>query len=138
MQPLQCVVLSHGLDRLEQTIRRRNHNAKLLDSGLGEIQGIKLPSRPKGYIETFALYMALCKNRDDLMKHLSSHQIEAKVHYPLPLHQQKAASEGCVFNELYLEVSTKQADALVTLPVHQFVNDDQIHHMVETISKFYG
>ena len=34
-------------------------------------------------------------------------------------------------------VAEMQADKLITLPTHQFVNDDQIDFMIENISKFY-
>ena len=49
------------------------------------------PKRPRGFKETFALYMCLVKNRDKLLKYLIKNKIEAKIHYPIPLNKQKAA-----------------------------------------------
>ena len=92
MQPLQCIVLSHGLDRLQSTIEQRN-KALILDVDLRQINGIK-HRRLNGYIETFALYMVLCERRDQLISYLHDNEIEAKIHYPLTLHQQQAAKQA--------------------------------------------
>ncbi len=137
MQPLQCIVLSHGLDRLENTIEKRNQNAEILDSGLGQIRGVTVPNRLRGYKETFALYMVLCERRDELIKFLHDNEIEAKIHYPLALHQQKAAQRDCKFNSDSLKVATHQADHLVTLPVHQFLGKTHMNYVVEKIREFY-
>jgi len=137
MQPLQCVVLSHGLDRLQDTIAKRNRNAKILDAGLSQINGVTVPERLEGYTETFALYMILCERRDEFVTYLYENDIEAKIHYPLALHQQEAAQEGCRFDPNKLEVATYQANHLVTLPVHQFLDERHMNYVVEKIRSFY-
>ena len=137
MQPLQCVVLSHGLHRLESTIAQRNRNALILDAGLRQINGVTVPERLSGYTETFALYMVLCERRDQLISYLHNNKIEAKIHYPLALHQQEAAKSGCKFDPNALPVATYQADHLITLPVHQFLDENHMNYMVETIKAFY-
>ena len=137
MQPFQCVVLSHGLDRLQSTIEQRNRNAKILDAGLSQINGLTVPKRLEGYTETFALYMVLCERRDRLISYLNDNEIEAKIHYPLALHQQEAAKSACKFDPNTLPVATYQADHLITLPVHQFLREDHMNYMVEKIKAFY-
>lgn len=138
MQPLQCVVLSHGLDRLNDTIDKRNKNAKILDVGLSLIDGVTVPHRIEGHKETFALYMILCERRDELISYLHNNDIEAKIHYPIALHQQEAAQSECKFDPRRLEVATQQADKLITLPVHQFLDESHMNYMVEKIEAFYG
>jgi dTDP-4-amino-4,6-dideoxygalactose transaminase len=138
MQPLQCIVLSQGLDRLKDTIEKRNQNAKILDEGLGDLKQVSLPRRLPKNIETFALYMGLFEERDKLIKYLNEKGIEAKIHYPLALHQQKAAKEKCKFDPETLEKSTSQANKLITLPVHQFLREEQLNYTVNTIREFYG
>lgn len=137
MQPLQCVVLSHGLDRLDRTIQMRNANAKLLDEGLSNIGVVSLPARISGHVETFALYMALFDRRDELLNYLIKNGIEAKVHYPIPLHHQEAAKKNCRFDSEKLKVSTYQANHLITLPVHQFLSEQQLVFMLDKINDFY-
>ena len=48
----------------------------------------------EGYTETFALYMVLCERRDQLISYLHNNEIEAKIHYPLALHQQRLLNQG--------------------------------------------
>lgn len=139
LQPLQAIVASHGLDRLEKTITKRNDNAKILDQGLQKLnEFVHLPDRPAGNKETFALYMALFEKRDELVDYLISKQIEVKIHYPVPLHKQKAAMDNCIFDKNNLKNVEYQASKLITLPVHQFLDESHMHYVLENIFKFYG
>jgi dTDP-4-amino-4,6-dideoxygalactose transaminase len=137
MQPLQCVVLSRGLDRLQQTIETRNRNARILDEGLSSLAKIHVPERIDSHTETFALYMILCEKRDELRDFLVEREIEVKIHYPVPLNKQEAAKENCICAEDLTNVNS-QADKLLTIPVHQFLTEEQINYIVESITEFYG
>jgi len=109
LQPLQAIVASHGLEDLSRVIARRNHNAAYLDSRLCQLaQHIELPRRLSGHTETFALYMVLAEQRDDLLRFLVDREIEAKIHYPIPLHLQQAAV-GLGYLEGSFPVSELQA-----------------------------
>ena len=95
-----------------------------------------LPKRPKGYKETFALYMCLVKNRDKLLKYLIKNKIEAKIHYPLPLNKQKASS-NLKLNQKNFINANKQAKAIITLPIHQYLSKKQISYIAQIIKNFY-
>jgi len=137
LQPLQAVVASHGLDDLSRVISTRNQNAAYLDERLRALAPrVTLPHRMAGHIETFALYMVLVESRDELLKFLIDHQIEAKIHYPIPLHLQQAAL-GLGYAKGDFPVAEHQADHLITLPIHQFVDRSQLDYMVSTIRNFY-
>jgi len=138
MQPLQCVVLDHGLNRLDNTIKIRNRNAAILDKGLKDLPQVQIPARLPGHVETFALYMGLFERREELRKYLIDKQIEVKVHYPLALHQQEAAKKDCRFDAKNLKNAEKQADLLLTIPVHQFATEEQMQYIVDTIKEFYA
>lgn len=137
MQPLQCVVGLHGLDRLSNTIQLRNRNAQILDEGLSGHSQIHIPARRHSHVETFALYMGLFEERDALKAHLIEQGIEVKVHYPLPLHKQQAALENCRFDASKLKNAEHQADRLLTIPVHQFLTPQHMEYVVSTIKGFY-
>ena len=137
MQPLQCVVGMHGLDRLANTIMLRNRNAKILDAGLAGLSAVHVPPRRAGHVETFALYMALFEDRDALKAYLIEKGIEVKIHYPVPLHKQQAAQGTCRFDVANLKNVDHQADRLLTIPVHQFATPEQMEYVVATIQSFY-
>ena len=120
LQLLQAIVSSHELDDLQIVFEKRNWNAARLDRGLKPLApDVVLPPRPSGFIETQALYMGLFEKRDQLLIHLQNHEIEAKVHYPLPLHVQPAA-RSLNYSFGTFPVAEWQASHLIMLPVHQF------------------
>lgn len=138
MQPLQSVVASIGLDRINKVLKQRHINANQLDLGLGCLNPkVVLPERIKGYTETYALYMILCKERDKLLNYLKNRGIEAKIHYPKPLHLQKASKSYC-YKVGDFPIAERQSKELLTLPVHQFLDKKQIDFMISSIIKFYA
>lgn len=96
---------------------------------------VSIPRRPRGYKETHALYMILCKERDELKKFLEKNKIEAKIHYKIPLHLQKAYLNN--YKKVRMPKSEYQAKRLLTLPVHQFINNQQLKYIIKKINIFY-
>ena len=91
LQPLQAIVANKELSKIEKVIEKRNNNARLMDKLLRQLSpNVIIPKRPKGYLETFALYMCLVNKRDSLIRYLRKKKIETKIHYPIPLNRQKA------------------------------------------------
>ena len=138
LQPLQAVVAIEGLKKIRKVISIRNSNAKLMDKLLSPLYpNINLPSRPKGYLETFALYMCLVKKRDRLLKYLEKNKIEAKIHYPIPLNKQKAA-QNLGLKQKDFKVANMQAKSIITLPIHQYLSKKQIKFTAQKIKNFYS
>ena len=138
MQPLQSIVASEGLEKLNRVIKIRNNNSRLLDIELKKISKyVTTPERIKGYTETFALYMALFKNRDKLKEFLIKNKIEVKIHYPIPLHLQKAA-KNLGYKKKSFPIAEYQSKKILTIPVHQFINRNHIIFMINKIKEFYN
>ena len=75
-------------------------------------------------------------HRDALVQYLINSGVEAKVHYPIPIHLQNAAKElGCHRGDF--PVCEKQADEILTLPAHQHITKEQIEYTVSMIRQFY-
>ena len=136
MQPLQSIVAIEGLKKLNSVISKRKRNADYLSTNLSGIKGIlNIPKTKKGYRETYALYMILCENRDELMNYLLKKGVETKIHYPIPLHLQKAYLDK--YKKVKIKNVEHQAKHLLTLPVHQFLNDKHMKYIVNSIKDFY-
>ena len=137
LQPLQAIVAIEGLKKIDRIIKQRNKNAKKLDKELKKLTPkIILPNRIKGYKETFALYMILAEKRDELLEYLHKRKIEAKVHYPIPLNKQKA-SKMYNYNQKDFITANQQAKKLITLPIHQYLRNNQLDFMIKSIKNFY-
>ena len=139
MQPLQAIVAMENLKKLNAVIKKRHRNALFYDKFLSSNflkKFITIPQRPSNYFETYALYMILCKKRNQLKSFLESKGVEVKVHYPKPLHLQKAGfSLG--YKKGMFKIAESQANSLLTLPVHQFLEKKQLTYVVKTIHDFY-
>ena len=97
---------------------------------------VVIPKRIKGFTETFALYMCLVKKRDKLLEYLLKNNIEAKIHYPIPLNKQKAA-KNLKLNQKDFMNANAQSRKLITLPIHQYINEEQINYVFQKIKLFY-
>jgi dTDP-4-amino-4,6-dideoxygalactose transaminase len=137
LQPFQAVVGSRVLDTIEGLIEARIRNAKLLDDGLKGLESfIRPPRRPAGCREVYQLYLVTATRRDELVEFLVSRGIEAKVHDPIPIHLQNAAS-NLGYKRGDFPVCEQQADEIVTLPAHQHVSVEQIDYTISAIREFY-
>lgn len=137
LQPFQAVVASRVLDAVDGLVERRIHNAWRLDAGLkGLSPKVRTPARPAGNREAFQLYLCTAERRDELIKFLISKGIEAKVHYPIPIHLQRAAKD-LGYKRGDFPLCERQADEIVTLPAHQHINDEQIDYIISAIRDFY-
>lgn len=137
IQPLQAVIANYFLDHVDNFIEKRNDNAKYLDSLLSDLTvNVKVPNRPKDFLETFSLYMLLVSDRDQLIKFLCENGVEAKIHYPVPLHLQPAAINMGI-NTRVLKNAERQADELITIPIHQYLDSNHMEIISGLFHKFY-
>jgi dTDP-4-amino-4,6-dideoxygalactose transaminase len=138
LQPVQAIVASRQLDIIEDIIALRGRNADLLDEGLRELgEFVQVPPRPAGHRAAYQLYLCCVERRDDLLGHLHARGVEAKVHYPVPLHLQQAAAD-LGYRRGDFPVCERQADAILTLPAHQHISPAQIEYTIAAVREFYA
>jgi aminotransferase EvaB len=137
LQPVQAVVATRLLDEIESDIQAKIENAKMLDEGLKKLSEFVIcQERPENMREVYQIYIQRFKDRDNLVKFLIKNGIEAKVHYPVPLHLQPAAKDlGYKLGDF--PNAERQANEVVTLPMHRFVSEEQIQYMLDKITEFY-
>lgn len=136
LQTVQAVVANHILDRVNVWVDRRIEIAERLDKGLADVAQIVLPPRPANRRNTFQLYMVRAERRDALLEFLSERGVEAKIHYPTPLHLQPAARD-LGYRAGDFPVAEAQACDIITLPCHQYLTSDEIDHTIECVRGFY-
>jgi dTDP-4-amino-4,6-dideoxygalactose transaminase len=138
LQPIQAVVASRELDRIEDIVETRVRNARQLDEGLSNLEGVvRIPRRPKNSREVYQLYLVSVERRDELLDYLVSKEIECKIHYPIPLHLQKSAA-GLGYKKGDFPICERQAEEIITIPAHQYVTSEQIDYVIEEIHSFYA
>ena len=87
LDAIQAVLANHLLKKIKNITLKRISNADFLDNELRNIRQIKLPKRDDNK-EVFHIYSFLEQNRNKLVRYLISKGIDAKKHYPIPMHLQ--------------------------------------------------
>ncbi len=87
--------------------------------------------------EVFHLYQLNVKNRNKLQKFLINNSVDAKVHYPIPIHLQPAA-KYLNYKRGDFPLAEKMANTSLSLPVHEFIKEKDIKYVVNLINKFYS
>jgi len=140
IQPFQAIVGSHKLKFVNKTIVQRNKNVKYLTKKLEGIQEITLPKENINILHTYTLFMIKLKSqkiRNKLYQYLIAKNIDVKIHYPLPLHLQKA-SKSLGYKKGDFPIAENQAKTIITLPIHQYLKQQQLDYMVEKINYFFS
>jgi dTDP-4-amino-4,6-dideoxygalactose transaminase len=136
LQPLQAIVASHMLTSLDERLARRREVQSTYDERLGALgPSIVVPPRADWNPETVSLYMFEADDRDSLIAHLVANGVEAKVHYPVPLHLQKPGRE-LGYGPGDMPVAEAQAGRLITLPAHEYLTDEQVEFTCGVVTAY--
>jgi len=140
LDSIQAAVANFKMkNKLDNITNKRIKNSKLLDKLLSKNKNIITIKRMKYLKEVFHLYhinVENLKTRDQLQKFLIKNNIDAKVHYPIPVHLQKAA-KYLKYKKGDFPISEKLANTSLSLPVHEFIDRRHINHMSKMIFKFF-
>ncbi|OGT38013.1 MAG: pyridoxal-5'-phosphate-dependent protein [Gammaproteobacteria bacterium RIFCSPHIGHO2_12_FULL_37_14] len=137
LDTLQAVVASHLLKKLDFITQARINHAAYYDKYLSQIAGVRVPMREEYIKQVYHLYCIQCENRDELQTFLIERGIDAKVHYPVPMHLQPAAKYlGYKVGDF--PVCEQMAKHTLSLPVHEFVSEEELNHVIYSIQEFYA
>lgn len=131
MDAIQGRILSVKLKHLPDWTRRRQENAARYDRLLAGWDGVT-PSRTDGIEPVFHLYVVRSAKRDALMKRLSEAGIASGVHYPLPLHLQKAYAR-LGYKRGAFPMTERLAGEVLSLPMYPELSASQIEQVVRVV-----
>ncbi|MBN2459207.1 DegT/DnrJ/EryC1/StrS family aminotransferase [Candidatus Woesearchaeota archaeon] len=136
MDTLQAVVGNHLIGDLDKVLDAKIANANYYDKELSKIKQIKVPARNSKNRYVFHNYVVFAEKRDELIDYLKKKGVTAKIHYPIPLHLQKA-SKYLGYKAGDFPVAEAQAKKIISLPVHQYITKEQREFVVKMIKEFY-
>ncbi len=138
LDTIQAVVANYKMkNKLKNITRKRIKNAHLFDSLLKFNSHVRLVKRLPYLKEVFHLYHINVKKRDELKNFLIKNSIDAKVHYPTPIHLQPAA-KYLKYQQGDFPVAENMANSSLSLPVHEFITKNDIVYVANLINKFYS
>lgn len=130
LDELQAAILRVKLRYLEDWNKKRRKHATFYQQNLKSVSCLK--ENPYG-IPVYHLFIIKTAARDRLMSHLKSNEIESFIHYPIPIHKQKAFLHQK--DETFLQTE-KFADEILSIPVYPELSEKNRDKIVRIINEF--
>ncbi|MFQ6103267.1 MAG: DegT/DnrJ/EryC1/StrS family aminotransferase [Candidatus Glassbacteria bacterium] len=131
LDELQAAVLRIKLRSLDERNERRREIAKRY---MGELQGVQVFEEKSGRESVWHLFVVRTGEREKLMEELSQRGITTAVHYPTPIHLQKAFRD-LGWREGDFPVTERLAGEIVSLPVFPELTDHEVSWVIESVNE---
>jgi dTDP-4-amino-4,6-dideoxygalactose transaminase len=135
MDGFQGGVLTVKLKYLSKWNEARRDHARIYNKLLGGIDKINLPVEAPYARHIYHIYAIQTPKRDGLISYLGEKGISCGIHYPVPVHLQKAYSFLKLRDGGY-PVTEKSCAELVSLPMYPELSDEQIEFVCNEIKDY--
>ena len=136
LDAIQAGILRLKLEHLEEWNKQRRDIADRYQELFRLAAGsITVPHEPAWARAVYHLYVIRTENRDQLKHHLFEAGIATGIHYPMPLHLQKAC-RNLGYKEGDFPVTEKLALEILSLPVYPQLQLDQQRHIAKAVMEF--
>lgn len=138
MSSITAALAIAQLEKIEKLISLRRKKAEYLNSRLGNLAQIKVPSEPTGYRHVYQLYSILLPNsgiRNKLMRFLSSKAIMSKVFFD-PVHLATFYKKMVFSKKAELKVTENISHRILTLPMYPSLQKEELDYICESVKEF--
>lgn len=136
LDAIQAGILETKLRFLSEWNSQRRKRASLYQELLAEASDqVVLPHEPSWANAVYHLYVIRSEERDQLRTFLSKFNIGTGIHYPIPLHLQKAYSR-LAYREGDFPVSERAARQVLSLPMYPQMKAEQQREVADRIVSF--
>jgi dTDP-4-amino-4,6-dideoxygalactose transaminase len=135
LDSIQCGLLQVKLGHLAQWNAQRRDHAAAYDRLLAGNDAIVCPYEPSWSRAVYHLYVVRTSDRDGLAQHLKEAGIGTGIHYPVPLHLQKAYV-GMNYRATDFPVSTRMAREILSLPMYPNLSAEQQARVTDEVLGF--
>jgi dTDP-4-amino-4,6-dideoxygalactose transaminase len=136
MDELQAAILRVKLRHLDSDNGKRQRIAAHYSKLLAELVRY-LPSERANSVHVFHLYVIRSSDRQKLMHYLKSNEIQASVHYPMPVHLQPAYKDR-VRTASKMDVTELLADEILSLPIYPELLSADVARVIEVINNYHS
>ena len=131
---IQAAILRVKLKYLDEWNKARRKYALIYNSLLEDADVIT-PIQKDYAKHIYHQYVIRMKERDNLSKYLNSKKISTSIHYPIPIHLQKAYSD-LNYKKGNFPITEKYADEIISLPVFPELKQEEIEYVVSNVKEF--
>jgi dTDP-4-amino-4,6-dideoxygalactose transaminase len=137
LDSLQAVVGKWMVRQLPDIIAGRMTAAAHYDAGFKAVPQVRIPLRRDYTKNVHLLYILFAQERDALLTYCIAKGIEAKVHYPIPLHLQNAL-RYLGYRAGDFPVSERHCREGISFPVDQHLSRAEQDYVIATVRNFYA
>jgi len=134
LDEIQAAILRVKLKHLDKWNERRRELAQLYNKLLKDTDVI-LPVEKEYAKHVYHLYVIRHKERDKLQKFLMKNGIQTQIHYPIPVHRQKAYN-NFLDESIKLPVTEKICSEVLSLPIHPWLDFKKIEKINSFIKSY--
>jgi dTDP-4-amino-4,6-dideoxygalactose transaminase len=135
LDAIQAGLLHTKLAHLAKWNNQRRERAADYNRLLANNESVILPYEPSWSRAAYHLYVIRSEDRDGMINHLKKVNISTGIHYPIPLHLQKAY-ETLNYSLIDFPVAGQIADEIVSLPMFPQLTSEQQSRVAEAILAF--
>ncbi|MBI0582824.1 MAG: DegT/DnrJ/EryC1/StrS family aminotransferase [Methanomassiliicoccus sp.] len=127
------------LRHLDGWNERRRAIARRYAERLKDVEEIVLPpTGSRDVVPVFHLFVIQAEDRDALARTLLERNIEALVHYPIPIHLQPVYRDALGMSEGSYPDSERLAGRVLSLPIFPTLTDEEVDWVCQAIVEHYG
>ena len=132
LDAIQAGILRLKLHHLADWNGKRRVNAEAYQELIGAADGLVLPFEPPWARAVYHLYVIRTSDREQLRSHLAAAGIGTGIHYPIPLHLQKAY-RALGYRQGDFPVTERAAAEILSLPMYPGLGRTEQEYVVESM-----
>lgn len=136
LDEIQAAILRVKLRHLEEWNKKRREHAKLYTTMLQETN-VVCPTEKDYAKHVYHLYVVRSRKRNQLQRSLEKKNVTTLIHYPIPVHLQKAY-EDLGWKRGTLPRTERAADEILSLPIYPELKKEQIEKVTDSIRTFFS
>jgi len=132
LDAIQAGILRAKLGRLSDWNSQRRDNAETYRELLSSLDGLTLPVEPAWARAVYHLYVVRVQARQELQDHLKAAGIGTGIHYPIPLHLQKAYG-NLGYDRGDFPITEKIAPTILSLPMYPQLTRSEQENIAQAV-----
>jgi dTDP-4-amino-4,6-dideoxygalactose transaminase len=130
LDEMQAAILRVKLPLLKKWNNERREVAQIYGENVKNSK-IILPEYCEGHV--WHQYVIRTEKRDELQKYLSDNGISTVIHYPIPIHKQKAYSE---LSDYSLPVTEELSKTVLSLPIYPYIGEEKLSYIIDVLNRY--
>jgi len=136
LDEVQAAILRYKLTKLDSMNKARQKLAFRYNEALSGIGDLILPEQSPGRTHIYHLYVIRTRYRDKLRNYLSAEGIMTEIHYPVPIHLQRAFRD-LGYPKGSFKMSERLSEEIITLPMFSEMRITEVDRVCCLIKEFF-